>query len=101
MTIEVGFITVYPTHNKIKIRFPVDNGFVPQIKLGGNIEEQKLFSLRDLSLSLSLSLSLCPSRPDFPWTYTFIVRDPGVCHAIDYLIYVIVDKTIILYKTGN
>ena len=28
--------------------------------------------------------------------YTFIVRDPGVCHAIDYLIYVIVDKTIII-----
>ena len=61
MTIEVGFIIVYPIHNKKKIRLPVDNGFVPQIKFGGHIEEQKLFSLRDLSLSLFLSLSLCSS----------------------------------------
>ena len=38
------FITVYPIHNKNKIRLPVDNSFVPQIKFDGNIEKKTFLS---------------------------------------------------------
>ena len=43
MMIEEEFITVYPIHNKNKIRLPVGNSFVPQIlKFGGNIEKKSV-----------------------------------------------------------